>query len=466
MMRIYRAALKYPLWIISILSLVIFWHALRTFFVGDDFWWLYSGKNVMATWSGWVNAFTQVNGAGMYRPLTQNVFFGLAWRLFGANPLGYHLVLMAFFIISGVVLFRFLRVATQSSPSATAGTALWMFSSTHFEGLNWSAAFSETGVMLFAMLVLLSGARSRFRMATFWFIICLLSNETTIVLPGIISCYEWILRRTTFKQAIRNTLPLWIIAFIYLILRFTVIGTHMQGAFSIVFPGPVWVSLFVHSMLVAVGYSGPFLNVLHSSSTWSTLLFLAFIALWGSVLAVWIVTLIKRVHYGEAARCAIFGVLSFVCGLLILLPFGKDFADYNLALPLVGVSMLLASSIQFLSSRMKLQRATAILIIATLWCVNFCTISGPGGLNDTDGVAVLSKVSKSVFIQLQAIELRHPGPLQVGISSPDALWITSGNWEADLIAPHSTVVYGDTYTDSPIRFVYNSSTHSMTLVNH
>lgn len=297
----------------------------------------------MGSWSGWVNAFTRVNTSGMYRPLTQNVFFWAAWRLFGDNPLGYHFALMLFFILSGFVLFRFLRVATQSVSSALAGTALWMFSATHFEALSWASAFSETGAMLFAMLVLLSCAQSRFKIATFWYVICLLSNETTIVLPGMMLCYEWIMQRSSFRSGIVKTLPLWIVAAVYLVLRLTVIGTHMAGTFSVVFPGPLWVTLFLRSLGASFGYSGPYLNVLHSKSAWSVLLVSSTIVAWGGVVILWILALIKRVYSNDSVRLALFGALSFVIGMLILLPFGHNFADYNLALPLVGVSTFVAS---------------------------------------------------------------------------------------------------------------------------
>ena len=88
---------------------LLFWDATRAAFVGDDFFWLYDGSHLMTTPSQWWSAFTQPNGADTYRPLTQNVFFWLCWQMFGLHPLGFHIVLLAAFLLSVAVVYRMSR---------------------------------------------------------------------------------------------------------------------------------------------------------------------------------------------------------------------------------------------------------------------------------------------------------------------------------------------------------------------
>ncbi len=232
----------------------LFWEVSRTFFVGDDFFWLYDGSHLMATPSQWWAAFTQPNGADTYRPLTQNVFFWFCWQLFGFHPLGYHIVLLGTFLLSVVVVYRLCRAFKVSPLPALAATPAFAFSNTHYEGLGWTSAFCETGTTLVVALALFFVVTNRSRLAVLFYIIGLLSNETAAILPGIALLYEVTIRRTHLRTALRNTRFLWYVAIVYGIFRL-IIGFHPNGAFSMTFSPLGWLRLTGSAVVQGLGFT-------------------------------------------------------------------------------------------------------------------------------------------------------------------------------------------------------------------
>ncbi|MHB1630239.1 MAG: hypothetical protein ACYCVB_18020 [Bacilli bacterium] len=428
---------RIPLAFLLIGTAILFWRASHTFFVGDDFWWLYDGSHMMNTPQQWFSAFTTTNGSGTYRPLTQNVFFWIGWNLFGLNPLGYHLLLLATFMIAVYVVYLLFVSIFSSHSIALVSTAVFAFSNTHYASLAWASAFSEVGATLLAALVLYTVAKDRHRLSSLFFTLCLMANETTITLPAMVMLYYMLIRRRSFLDAMRHSKILWIEVSIYMIFRIFVAGLHTGGVFSAVFSLPIWLHLIWSSAVESIGITPTFYNAFGSSGAWHYLSLVALIVyvISGIALAAFFARHIKDSMNGIAL-----GLSWFFIALLPILPFSGDWSYYNLAVPLIGVSVAIGSMLQ----TVPLRKYTVIPLSVAILALNAAAIYGPGGDNQVHGIRVLASEAYFSVLQIEAARAAQGVPISINLSGnlPLAKWTLSPQWLLPLIDSGGRVCYG------------------------
>src|SRR4030065_1319697 len=89
---------KLILLLIILLSFVIFYPSLFSFYTNDDFFLLkISNAKTITDVINFYNLKQGPEGLGMYRPLAMQSFFMLAWKIFDLNPLGLHVISFLFF---------------------------------------------------------------------------------------------------------------------------------------------------------------------------------------------------------------------------------------------------------------------------------------------------------------------------------------------------------------------------------
>lgn len=181
---------KYLL-LIFLVSLIIFYPSLSKFYTNDDFFLLkISQANNFPQFINFFNPTAGPDGLGMYRPLTTQVFYFLARKLFNLNPLGLHVISLGVFFLVIFLIYKLAKELTGSENISLVASFLYATSATHFGHLYYLATFQELGITLFFLLSVLGFIRFlRKEKAKDWllsllaFALALLSKETAVVLP-------------------------------------------------------------------------------------------------------------------------------------------------------------------------------------------------------------------------------------------------------------------------------------------
>jgi Flp pilus assembly protein TadD len=134
--------------------------AARNEFVGfDDDYYITQNEAVRAglTWPGITWAFTTFDCAN-WHPLTW-LSHMTDVTLFGMNPIGHHLVNLAFHIASALLLFSFLARATGERGKSFFVAALFALHPLHVESVAWAAERKDVLSHFFFILMLVAYAR-------------------------------------------------------------------------------------------------------------------------------------------------------------------------------------------------------------------------------------------------------------------------------------------------------------------
>ena len=388
----------------------LFARAAKTFFALDDFFWLYYARFHMAGAGGWIETFTK-NVGPFYRPLAQNVFFWAGLHLFGFNPLGFHLVcLLALIGAAGLAYAAYLRMFEGAVPPALAAGAAFAFSSVHYETVAWVSTFDEAGAALAFAAAIFSYAFGRVWWTLGFYVLALLCDETATPLPLIAAVLSLLVFRTSVKDALRRTLPLWIALAVYAAFRLFVTGLHGTGdtSFGINLSPSLWVSLTVASVANALGWLPPSLNVLFGSDGSSEIAKVAGVAFALSLLA-GAGLAVAGARRNEFARAAAAGLLWFAIALSPLLLFSAhNWTTYNLAIPLMGLALAVGSVWALPASRIAWIGAGAMAV--ALFAFNAAAIGGRGGWDEIDGQVRQAQAAAPLYDVLRwAIERRAEG---------------------------------------------------------
>lgn len=445
--------------IVLVISIILYYPDLVHFFAVDDFVWIWNAEHGMSTLSSWVQAFTHINGSGQYRPLSLQFFFWVSYRLFGLNPFGYHLLNFLVFLLSCWFVYKLVLKLTKLPFISAIGAGLFSFSTIHFEHIFWVSAFTETLATLFVVLALYAAVKRQSTLVLLWYLLGLLSNETTIILPALIALYYLIYERLTIKETLKQTWRLWIVLILYMILRLKVFGGlgADQDAFTLVISLPVWTGEIVHSILSSFNLNVHLLNIYNTSRTWKFTVF-GLIALGATSLIVGLCVNIKEKTVNW--RLILVGVLWFVVGLLPVLPFANDFADYTIAIPLIGVPLMIYGILGNTSYKFLY-----LVFGISVLCLGLIATFGPYGLYHNDGYRNLAQTDQFAFNQMRKEENSIHAPLRVSIIGPDSaqgLTVLGYIWTAKLINNDSVTTAGYV-PNANVTLLYHQKTLSFTL---
>jgi tetratricopeptide (TPR) repeat protein len=163
----------------------------------------------------WTSAYARIC------PLVQSTFW-LEYRLWGLNPMPYHLVNILMHAAGAVVLWRVLRVLRV--PGAWLGAALWALHPVQAESVAWITEMKNTQSGLFFLLAVLFFCKSRLAenasppasLARRYYILTLVfaamalaSKSSTVVLPLVCGlCAWWIDRGWRWRRNLLELAPL------------------------------------------------------------------------------------------------------------------------------------------------------------------------------------------------------------------------------------------------------------------
>jgi hypothetical protein len=467
------------------LPAVLFYASTNLLFAIDDFALLRNARDQVNTLANWVDVFTQMNGSGMYRPLTKQLYFWVCWQLFGFHTVPYFVINGVVFLVTCALVYRLMLGLTRDRALAAGSTGFFAFSVAHYSHLNWIAAFTVTCATFCVVASVLCFTRGRVIPCLLWFVVGLLSYETVVVLPLLVLVYEWILKQVCLTRAIRTTWPLWATLGLYAFARIALIGLQTVGDYRVVWSPLTWLNLAIASIVwavvdrvtVAPALTGPVFNVLTSGPLWTSLTVIAIGGFIGIGLVVVIAFGLDLARRGlrdrqEPMRLIGTGIVWFFVGLLPTLPFANVFSIYALSVPLLGAPLVVAGLARGLQTRYSPRLVTSAMLVwaMSLFAVTWVLIYGPGGLDEVEGTNQLGDAAQTVYLQVVAEETINPGPLDIAVVSSRegeqvAAVILAGDAAADLVAPGSEVHYSEPNGQEDLVFRFDPTSISFTLVS-
>jgi len=463
---------------VGLLALAMFSVGLRSYFAIDDFYWLFEAKytlvGVASLWHILVS-----NTGPMYRPLGQDLFFSLGWHLFGMNPAGYLAISILAIAISATYLFRIYWQLSSWGPACVA-TAMAAFTSSHFELATWASSFAEVGACTAFIIAIFQFIQGSSKWCGIWFVLALLCNETATPLPAVALAISYFILRDALNVSLKRTRPLWIIFALYALFRLFVTGlsSARSGPFAFTVDFSVYVHLALQSFANAFGWFPTFNNVLHSGGVLGLAAQVIWILYLLIVAAVTVIALLGD-RRDVALRFIAAGLVWFIATLAPLLLFSaNNWSLYNLALPIAGIGLAMAGIFQAASETPLLRGAfgrqrVAIAAASLQFGINALALYGPGGWQQTDGIAQLEKQSRAFYAELER-QVTEEGRrnFHVNISSSDveyARTIAHGNLLVALVSgdPNTRVLFTETPTTDPTytRFMFDRQTAAYTLLS-
>ncbi|MCE5230169.1 tetratricopeptide repeat protein [bacterium] len=226
-----------------VLTLAVYLPAMRGLFLWDDDR-HFSENPFMSGPGGLVSLWTQHS---FYYPLTSTTFW-IARRLWGLNPLPYHLLNVLLHAVNSLLLWRLLR--RLNIPAAWLAGALFALHPTNVQSVAWMTELKNVQSGLFYLLSMHAWVRFRERprsgyliAAMIAFALALLSKTSTVTLPlALIAIHLW--RR---DQIDRTGLLAWCAMFALSAGAGLLTIVLHRGMVS----GPEWAETFVERLIIA-----------------------------------------------------------------------------------------------------------------------------------------------------------------------------------------------------------------------
>jgi Flp pilus assembly protein TadD len=150
-------------------------------FIDDDLPYVANAESVHSL-SGALGLFTREYPAdGLYRPLT-GLIYAVGWTLWGAQPLGFHVLNLALWVLTAFAVDAFAR-RHLSEGMALATTLLFLAHPAHCEVVDHITGLADllSSMLLFTALLVSGGP------AILLFLLALLAKESAAVLPGLLA---------------------------------------------------------------------------------------------------------------------------------------------------------------------------------------------------------------------------------------------------------------------------------------
>lgn len=355
------------LFVIFLISFILYYPSLFVFYTNDDFFLLKIARiSKFVEFLGFFNLLRGPEGLGMYRPLTTQVFYSLAWR-FNLNPIPLHIIsFITFFLVIYLVYFLTKEI-TKSNKASIISAFLYATSATHFGHLYYLGAYQELGVTLFLLISIILFIKFikekkliSYLLSFAAFILSLLSKETAVVLPFILIFTNLFLVFSryislSFRRLAVLLLPYFLVLLVYFYFRFFHYGFATGDSYLWSF-SPVkmlntllWYSLWSYNLPeMLVDFVGPGikfnLNLLKFWSREIIPIFILFVFQLGLTLGL----IIKKYKLRNlktsrnSSFVALFSLSWFVIALVpvLFLPIHKF--TFYLTLPLIGVVIFIS----------------------------------------------------------------------------------------------------------------------------
>ena len=229
----------------------LYWDAIRTPFLNDDFLFLeQAARRPLAT------SLTDLGTLGnYYRPLARQIYFEILTPIANGNPLVFHLVNYALFV-AALALVADLLAAFLFRSGVLAGTVYFALLPLQRVNLTWVSCSQDLLALVGVLGALALHRRGRMGAAALCFAVGFMSKETALALPLGLVGWDRFVERRPWPGLARRVLP-----FVMLALSWGAVSLLMRarqpGAPPLDFSPPAFAAGFVHLVQSLLGLEHP-----------------------------------------------------------------------------------------------------------------------------------------------------------------------------------------------------------------
>ncbi|OIO39631.1 MAG: hypothetical protein AUJ75_01085 [Candidatus Omnitrophica bacterium CG1_02_49_10] len=324
-----------------------------------------------------------------YRPAQSlSLMFDYAvWRL---DPFGYHIQNLLFHILSAILIYLVLFYLFRNRAASVISSVLFLVHPVQVQAVGYIAGRADPLALFFMLLSLLLFIRSRRHydilhiFSIFSFICALLSKEMAAIFPLLLLLLNVYFRKGVHKNAleldkgIRDYLPYFVIIFIYILLRATVLNFVTGGLFMETAGTGLYEKLLAFVKVITL-YIGiiflPFNLHIERTMMMPRSAFEPFMLL--SIFIVTVMLLAITDTFKRRPQIS-FGLSWFLIALIPvsnIFPINAQIAEHWLYLPSIG--LFLAASSFFVSNidgKMMVRRPAAISFVILIFIFSVLTI--------------------------------------------------------------------------------------------
>ena len=391
-----------------VVCLIVYWYGLRSWFLGDDFFWLGIQDRIGAGSSFWYEVFKPAQH-GTFRPLSERLFFLVFHWAFGLHALPYRACVFLTFFADLALLASILKRITGSRAVGFWAAIFWVLNPAMATEMTWSSGYMQILCGLFLLLefhfLLRHIETGRWR---YWvaqaavFVAGFLVMETNVVYPLLALGYTFFFAR---KYVLR-TLPLLLVSLVFVALHMALVPKQSSGYYAMHFGWRLAVVFWAYwrdavSPPQAAAVLGLWWRIVPLGVRAMTLALGAFL--------VW-----------ETARRRFLAAVLFSWFALLLapvLPLGGHLQYYYLTLPLMGLAAFAAYALWRGWSRGGLMRLVAAALAA-----EFILVSAPLAWKLTRERYQWTQDARQILSQVAAVSRRHPGKVILLSGVDDAMF--------------------------------------------
>ena len=309
---------------------------------------------------------------GRYRPFTL-LMFAVEWELFGRNPMIGHLINILLYGLLCAAIFLFLQLLLKDTMSSKAAAMLsfmvaliYLAHPIHTEAVANIKGRDEIMSMLGSIVafwaLLKYGANKSNKylvLSALSFFAALMSKENAITFLGIVPIGLMLFRKRTMINALKLSFPLFISAFVFLLIRFSILGMDFGASTNELMNNPFlkvsgnsWVPFSAGEKMATILYTlGKYVSLLifphplchdyypraidiMQFSDWKVLL----------SLFVYIAMITASVYFWKKDRIISFGILFYLLSLSIVsnivFPIGTNMSERFVFIPSLGFIIL------------------------------------------------------------------------------------------------------------------------------
>jgi len=367
--------------IIIVLALAVYANSINGKFIWDDNL-LIKDNEYIKSWQNIPKFFTEsiMSGIGKesntYRPI-QMITYVIDYSLWGLNVKGYHLTNILLHTLVALCVYWLMNVLYGDNILSLFTSMLFAVHPIHTEAVTYISGRADSLAVLFILLFLILFIRYLrkqnlllYFIALTSYVLALLSRENSLVLPVLLLFYCYTFKR---KLRIKEFLPILIITFGYILLRFTGLKfmlPHISCSTTFLqrLPG-FFVAITSYIRLLFLPFN---LHMEYGNKLFS---FLDLRAIAGALIV--FLGFIYAIRKRNTGRIIFFSVLWFFIMILPssnLYPVNAYMAEHWLYLPSIGMFLILGHGMSLMYRKETFRIYTIILAAVLLLSYSYLTV--------------------------------------------------------------------------------------------
>jgi hypothetical protein len=246
--RLARRLVEIAFWTLPPLAAVWFyWLGIRTWFRADDFAWL-THATEFHNFHQFLAAVFMPMAEGTIRPWSDRIFFIALYRVFGLNPLPFHIAIFLTQCANILLLLSIARRIAGSRLAAFAAALFWIANTAQPVLMTWASSYNQPlcalfilGAFYFLLRYLETGARRDWILQWVVFLLGFGALELNVVYPALAALYTLLFARRHFLR----TLPLFIPSVAFALIHRWV-SPPASGVYKLHFGRPMLATLLTY----------------------------------------------------------------------------------------------------------------------------------------------------------------------------------------------------------------------------